>query len=173
MKRISVDMDGVLANVYSQFVKMHAEEFGQVITAEEMSGKPEGDVFPEALKYVNSPGFFRTAPLMENCQRILERLNDQYRIFIVSAAMEFPNSLVEKQAWLNEYFPFISWHQMVFCGSKEIIKADIMIDDHFKNLNIFTGDKTILFTQPHNVFASAGKHQRVDSWDEIEKLLLG
>ena len=29
MKRISVDMDGVIANVYSQFITMHAAEFGK------------------------------------------------------------------------------------------------------------------------------------------------
>jgi len=31
MKRISVDMDGVIANVYSQFIQMHAAEFGEVL----------------------------------------------------------------------------------------------------------------------------------------------
>ena len=61
---------------------------------------------------------------------------------------------------------------MVFCGSKEIIKADIMIDDHFKNLDHFDGE-TILFTQPHNKLNHNHKHKRVDSWDDIEKLLLG
>ena len=171
MKKISVDMDGVIANVYSQFVRMHAAEFGRLITADEMNGKPEDIAFENALQYVRCPGFFRSAPVIENSQEVLRKLNDQYKIFIVSAAMEFPNSLVEKHAWLNEHFPFISWQQMVFCGSKEIIKADIMIDDHFKNLNFFTGE-TILFTQPHNKLADALHHKRVESWQEIERLLL-
>ena len=172
MKRISVDMDGVLADVYSQFIKMHAAEFGQTVSAAEINGRPEAEVFPNERKYVNSSGFFRDAPIMENSQRILEALNKKYKIFIVSAAMEFPNSLSEKQSWLAEHFPFISWQQMVFCGSKEIIKADIMIDDHFKNLNFFSGE-TILFTQPHNIFTDAGQHKRVENWIDIEQLLLG
>ncbi len=46
-----------------------------------------------------------------------------------------------------------------------------MIDDHFKNLNHFKG-KTILYTQPHNEQADAGKHMRVHNWREIEQLLL-
>ena len=172
MKRISVDMDGVLANVYSQFTKMHAEEFAELISTDQMTGKPEGEVFPEALKYVNSKGFFRDAPLIADCQRILEELNNRYRIFIVSAAIEFPHSLAEKLDWLNEHFPFITWQQIVFCGSKEIIKADIMIDDHFKNLDFFTGDETLLFSQPHNLLADPGKHRRVNTWKEIGQLLL-
>lgn len=171
MKRIAVDMDGVIANVYSQFIKMHAAEFGKVFSLEEINGRPEAEVFPNERKYVNSPGFFRNAPVMENSRHILERLNNHFKIFIVSGAMEFPNSLTEKQSWLNEHFPFISWQQMVFCGSKEIIKADIMIDDHFKNLDYFSGE-TYLFTQPHNKHAHSGRHRRVETWLEIERLLI-
>jgi 5'-nucleotidase len=171
MKRISVDMDGVIANVYSQFMKMYTAENGKVITLEDAVGKFEHEVFENAYQYVTSPGFFRHAPVMEGSQQVMEKLNDHYKIFIVSAAMEFPTSLGEKRAWLNEHFPFIGWQQMVFCGSKEIIKADIMIDDHFKNLNYFTGE-TILFTQPHNQLADDGVHKRVYNWQQIEQLLL-
>ena len=60
---------------------------------------------------------------------------------------------------------------MVFCGDKNIIKADIMIDDHPKNLDPFSG-KTIMFTQPHNLLLNSTLHKRADSWTEIEKLLL-
>lgn len=171
MKRIAVDMDGVLANVYSQFIAMHAAEFGKIFSLEEINGVPESSVFPNERRYVNSKGFFQNAPVIVDSQRVLNRLNDRYKIFIVSAAMEFPNSLPEKHFWLNEHFPFISWSQMVFCGSKEIIKADIMIDDHFKNLDNFSGE-TILFSQPHNLLTDSGRHRRVHSWKEIEQLLL-
>lgn len=164
-------MDGVLADVYARFLSMHAAEFGEMLKPEDINGRPEGMAFRNARLYVNSAGFFRDAPLMADSQRILEQLNRRYRVFIVSAAMEFPNSLVEKQGWLNRHFPFITWQQMVFCGSKEIVNADIMIDDHFKNLDYFTGE-TILFTQPHNILAEPGPHKRVESWKEIEKLLL-
>jgi len=170
MKSISVDMDGVLANVYNQFIAMHAAEFGKVLTLKEIKGVPESEVFPNVEKYINSPGFFRYAPVIKDSQRILKLLNDRYKIFIVSAAMEFPNSLLEKQAWLNEHFPFITWRQIVFCGSKEIIDTDIMIDDHFKNLDFFNGE-TILFTQPHNFFTPDGNHKRVKIWLQIEEML--
>lgn len=165
-------MDGVLANVYSQFIAMHAAEFGKVFSLDEINGRPEAEVFTNERKYVTSPGFFRNAPVMEDSQRVLALLNQHYKLFIVSAAMEFPNSLSEKHAWLNEHFPFITWRQMVFCGSKEIIQTDIMIDDHFKNLDFFPGETSLLFTQPHNQLANAGKHKRIHSWQEIEQLLL-
>ncbi len=164
-------MDGVLADVYRQFLEMHSREYGKQLTMKDVEGVPERDAIPGILKYVNSEGFFRNAPLIPGCQKYVSLINEKYKLYIVSAAMEFPLSLIEKQLWINEHFPFITWQQIVFCGSKEIIKADIMIDDHFKNLDYFTGE-TLLFTQPHNKFADPGKHKRVNTWDEIGQLLL-
>jgi 5'(3')-deoxyribonucleotidase len=109
--------------------------------------------------------------LVKDCKEILAELNKNYDLFIVSAAMEFPQSLPEKLEWMKEHFNFITWQQLVFCGSKEIIDADIMIDDHFKNLDLFKGT-TILFSQPHNELKNAGRHKRADSWKQIAELLL-
>jgi 5'(3')-deoxyribonucleotidase len=86
-------------------------------------------------------------------------------------ATEFPVSLTDKQLWLNEHFPFISWRQVVFCGNKNLIRADLMIDDHFKNLDNFDGE-TIMFRQPHNLTSNDHHHRIVSSWTEIEQLLL-
>ncbi|TMI62466.1 MAG: 5'(3')-deoxyribonucleotidase [Bacteroidetes bacterium] len=170
-KRLTVDMDGVLADVFQQFIINHERDFGQRKTLEEIAGLSEEEAFPKTREYVFTKGFFRNAPIIKDSQEILARLNEVYELFIVSAAMEFPNSLGEKQEWLNEHFSFIKWQQMVFCGSKTIIAADIMIDDHFKNLDHFHG-VTYLFTQPHNKLTDPGRHTRVNSWQEIASLLL-
>ncbi len=170
-KRLIVDMDGVLANVYSQFLDMDEKDFGIRQTVESTMGKPEAEVFKNERQYVLSKGFFRNAPLIEGCVEIMKRLNEKYDLFIVSAAMEFPQSLPEKLEWLAEHFPFLNWKQFVFCGSKAVVQGDIMIDDYFKNLDYFKG-QTILFEQPHNYGQSDKHHTRVKTWAEIERLLL-
>jgi len=171
MERIAVDMDGVLADTTEQFFQFDERDFGRRRTLEEIIGKPESIGFPNAQRYVRTKDFFRTAPVMSESQLVLSELNKRYEIFIVSAAVEFPKSLFEKYEWLSEFFPFITWQQIVFCGSKAIIEADIMIDDHFKNLDHFKG-QTILFSQPHNLLLHSNKHRRVESWNEIGGLLL-
>jgi 5'-nucleotidase len=171
MKRILVDMDGVLADVYHRFFELHEEETGQRKTIDEIIGLREGEAFPGLKRWVEMPGFFRTIPVMPDSQRILKTLNDIYDIVVVSMATEFPVCLTDKQLWLMEHFPFISWKQIVFCGNKSLIKADIMIDDHFKNLDNFSGE-TIMFIQPHNLKSINHRHKTVSSWQEIEKLLL-
>lgn len=170
LKRIAIDMDGVLADVYSQYIKMHFEESGQLITLEDTIGKTEVEAFPYVAKHINLCGFFRTLPMIIGAREHIKTINENYDLFIVSAAMQFPLSLNEKKLWISENFPFIKWEQIVFCGSKEIINADIMIDDHFKNLDYFTGE-TLLFTQPHNQLANPGRHRRVDTWDKIGEIL--
>jgi 5'-nucleotidase len=170
-KRIILDMDGVLADVYKQFIAFEENESGIKIPIETLKGKEEYEAFKNGRKHVNSKGFFRNAPLMDDCVEVLKKLNENYEVFIVSAATEFPNSLVEKHAWMAEHFPFITWQQIVFCGSKSVVQGDIMIDDHYKNLDNFKG-QTILFTQPHNDGHADRGHTRVRTWQEITSLLL-
>jgi 5'-nucleotidase len=171
MKRILVDMDGVLADVYTRFLELHEKETGIIKTMEELIDIKEAESFPQVLKWVDTPGFFRSLPVIPDSQRVLKSLNEVYDIIVVSMATEFPASLTDKQLWLNEFFPFISWKQVVLCGNKSLIPADIMIDDHFKNLDNFVGE-TLMFVQPHNINSTGHRHKKVYSWVEIEQLLL-
>ncbi|HTD94540.1 MAG TPA: hypothetical protein VK644_12030 [Chitinophagaceae bacterium] len=172
MQRIALDMDGVMADVYHQLFQMDEEDFGRRRSMDEVAGKPENETFPRIREYIHRDGFFRNMPVIAGSQQVVADLNRKYDLYIVSAAMEFPKSLTEKQSWLNEHFPFIVWQQIVFCGSKQVISADIMIDDHFKNLDFFKGETSVLYTQPHNVQAPDGRHKRVNNWADIARLLL-
>lgn len=170
MEQLLIDMDGVLADVYAQFLRLELEETGIKQNIEALYGKTEAEAFANYEQYVHSRDFFRKAPPMPGSIEGLRYLNRQYKVLIVSSAMEFPGSLPEKQEWLSEFFPFISWKQIVFCGDKSAIKGDIMVDDHPKNLNFFSGRK-ILFTQPHNIRLSNADYERVDNWEQLLRVL--
>jgi 5'-nucleotidase len=169
-KRLIVDIDGVLADIYGQFRKFELEDFGHNQDLSKITGKLEEEAFVNGEIYMATQGFFRHAAVIKGSVEAIEKLNQTHDLFIVSAATKFPNSMAEKQEWLLEHFPFITWEQIVFCGTKEIIKGDIMIDDHFKNLDKFYG-QTILFSQPHNLNRIENGHSRVTNWKEIIKLL--
>jgi len=171
MKRLIVDMDGVLADVSAQFIAYDERDTSRRKTVAEITGLPELEMVPRANEYLRMPGFFRNAPLITGSREVLEQLNRRYELFVVSAAIEYPKSLGEKVEWLGEHFPFIGWQRIVLCGSKHIVRGDIMIDDHFKNLDFFEG-RTVLFTQPHNHGQDSRRHERVNSWSEVAALLL-
>ena len=165
-------MDHVMVNITQQFIDWYQEATGVHVSAETMIGKSETGSFPNpdlVWSFLFKPNFFGTAKVMEGSQKIIEELNKNYEVFIVSSAMEFPQSLPEKFQWLAKHFSFIKWQQIIFCGSKKLIKGDIMIDDHIKNLEFFDGKK-ILFTAPHNALITG--YTRANNWNEVAELLL-
>jgi len=164
-------MDGVLADVYARYFEIYEKETGCRLTVIDIAGRLEEEAFRDERKWVDTPGFFRYLPVMSGSQEALRKINEYHNVIVVSLATEFPNSLTDKQLWLHDNYPFIGWKQMVFCGDKNIIKADLMIDDHLKNLNNFDGE-TIMFTQPHNLYVNSEKHRRVNSWAELERILI-
>lgn len=173
-KQVLIDMDHVMADITSQYIKWYKDATGTEIERNDLSGKPEDLAFPQPQlikEFLHKPGFFYTAPVMPGSQKVIKELNEMFEVFIVSAAMEFPQSLIEKYDWLREHFPFISWQQIVFCGSKKAISGDFMIDDHLKNLNNFKGEK-LLFTATHNIHIDSKEYTRVNSWMEVSGLLL-
>lgn len=169
-KTIAVDMDGVIADTVLQFIAWYEKDYGITIGRDAFEGKPEIEVLPQDVmkKIVYCPGFFRHIPVMAGAREALLELMQHFEVYIVSAAMEFPQSLGEKFEWLKEHFPFISWKNIIFCGDKSVIGTDYMIDDHVRNLDSCKG-KTLMFTAGHNT--NVNHHTRVNNWQEIMQLL--
>ena len=166
-KSIAIDMDGVIADVETHFINWYERDYGVKIPKELLIGVVEDEAFPDKTavrKFLLTPGFFRTVPVIKGAVDAVKKLTETYEIYIVSAAMEFPHSLPEKYAWLQEHFPFISWRHIIFCGDKSIINTDYLIDDHCKNLDVCKG-KAIMFSAGHN--ANHTHHKRVDNWKEV------
>lgn len=169
-KTIAIDMDGVMADVEPQLIKYYEQLYGITTTLEAINGLSHAEAFPlDAVTKasLNLPGFFRTLPVMPGAIEAVKKLMEDYEVYIVSAATEFPLSLSEKLEWLQEHFPFISWRNIVLCGDKSIIHTDYMIDDHCKNLDYCSG-KAIMFNAHHNKHEH--QHVRVHNWDEVLNL---
>jgi 5'-nucleotidase len=167
MKSIAIDMDNVIVDIESQYIRWYEDKFGVKVSKEQLLGKPETKGFPKpdaVLGFLYTPGFFRTAQPLPGAVEAVKQLMQSFQVYIVSAAMEFPQSLFEKYEWLQEHLPFVSWQQIIFCGDKSIIATDYMIDDHVKNLDYFTG-KGLLFTASHNV--AIDRHVRVNNWKDV------
>ncbi|MEN7549281.1 5'(3')-deoxyribonucleotidase [Rapidithrix thailandica] len=170
-KSIAIDMDNVIVDIEGHYIHWYEKSFGIRLDKSALIGKPEGSAFPkpEAIReFLCTPGFFKEAPTMPGAVEAVRQLAEDFEVFIVSAAMEFPQSLSEKYEWLQEHLPFISWKSIVFCGSKQVIDTDFMIDDHVKNLKHFK-NQGLLFTACHNV--SITGYTRVNNWEEATEYL--
>jgi 5'-nucleotidase len=174
MQRILIDMDEVIADPMGDMIAWYKKQYGQDVDYKKMLGGSWVRGFPEhhqpiIRERLESPGFFRHLPIVENSVEVLEKLNQKYELFIVSAAMEFPNSLKDKLEWLLENFPFLTWKQLTLCGDKRLVEGDYMIDDHDKNLRDFKG-KAYLFTSAHNLDLT--RYDRINNWREAESIFL-
>ncbi len=171
--RIAIDMDEVLADPLVKFIELYNRDYGISLDLKIKAGKELHEVVPVDIShklwdYINEKGFFRNLPLIEGSVEAVKKLQKKHEVYIVSAAMEFPNSLEDKYHWLAENFPFISWKNIMFCGEK-IVDTDVMIDDRAKNFVGFKGRK-LLFTSPHNLLLTG--YERVNNWEEVlEKLM--
>jgi len=171
--RIAIDMDEVIADTIDKFIELYKHQHNTVIRLDQMDGKEFNEMLPDDIKetlrqYIHQPGFFRDLKVMHGSQEVVKELCDKYDVYIVSAAMEFPNSLLDKHDWLAEHFPFISWKNIIFCGNK-IVDVQIMIDDRIRNFVGFNGRK-LLFSSPHNHLVT--DYERVNSWAEVADKLL-
>lgn len=173
MPRLAIDMDEVIADPLSKFISLYRRDYGLDLPRDLEPGKEIFELVPPEVnqkwyEYINEPGFFRDLPVITGSQEVIKALQKKYDVYIVSAAMEFPNSLTDKLHWLQEHFPFVTWQHIIFCGNK-IIDADILIDDRIKNFATFPGRK-LLFTSPHNLLIA--DYERVNNWQEVAAKLL-
>ena len=157
MKRITLDMDDVLADTEGKLIDFALQEFKTTHSRHEFRQKPMHELLhAKQLKkvdaYINQPGFFADIPVMEDAQDVVT-----------------PNSFREKYDWLQKHFPCIPWTNYVFCGHKSIISSDYLIDNRVNNLLAFQG-KPILYSAPHNL--KENNFQRVSNWAEIADLFL-
>ena len=167
-------MDEVVADTLSEHLRRYNEAHDDRITKDDLHGKWLWDVVSSDRlgsleKMLRSEDFFADLDVMPESQRVLEKLQEHYEIFIASAAMEVPTSFVAKFKWMERHFPFIPAANIVFCGDKSIVRADYLIDDNPRQLKNFCGEG-ILYSSPHNKFVTG--YRRVSDWLEVEAMFL-
>ena len=201
-KVIAVDMDEVIADALGEHLNRynrdHATGSQPAITLDDLRGRRLWQVAPAHHhpvidNYLRDDDFFRVLGVMPHAQRVLERLQSRYEVFIASAAMEVPTSFAAKYDWLAEHFPFIPTSHIVFCGNKSILRADFLIDDNPRQLRLFQNGQNgelepgrngeledsrscetfregILYTSPANIHITG--YRRVDTWLAVEEMFL-
>lgn len=171
---LGVDMDGVIASLVKNWVAVINECEGENVHWEEITSWHVDEFFDcgdKVFTYLEY-SLFRNLPVMDDAIRVVKALMEKYDVYIVSSATEARQSLIAKMEWLEEYFPFIPASNIVLCGSKSIIKCDILIDDSPRNLSDVSDAYGILFDAPHNHNQEKDRFIRAMNWNEIEKILL-
>ena len=114
-KRILLDMDGVMADVYRRFIELEYKRSGRRISYDDLDGNNILRFFPDLSETLHQKGFFRDLPLMDGVQDGVEYLNSKYELYIVTAAIKLPNcrnilriSARSKLCSAEARFPFVA-----------------------------------------------------------------
>lgn len=173
--RIAIDMDETIADSLTEHIRRYNAAFPEKITANDLCGKHLEEFVPldrtdSVRRMIRDEVFFDCLGVIEEAQEVIRDLVREHEVFIVSAAMEIPESFAAKHRWLRRHFPFISASNIVFCGDKGIIDADYLIDDEARHFSNFRGIG-VLFSAPHNLNETGD--ERVANWQGVRRKLLG
>lgn len=115
---------------------------------------------------VHQGDIMRDLPVMEGCAEVLDALRPHYDVVIATAAMEYPGTMHPKLDWLEAHFPWIEPDSIVFCGHKQVLGTDYLLDDSPKHFPGYSGTP-VLYTAPHN--ADVTEYDRVDDWAAVRR----
>ena len=185
MEKLIVDMDDVITE--KGFIRMINEFLGTNYTQENAESYYINDFIPkdrmdEWVEFYSNNNVYDYANIVEGAKETLEKLNEKYDLYIATAYVfrDAPQvsgkTLNDKYNFLIENFPFIDPHKFIFISNKELLEADIRIDDSPKKL-IGKARLKLLFTAYHNKNMSEQELKennfvRVNNWKDVEKILL-
>ena len=180
-KTIIVDVDGVCGDFVSHLNKK-MEEIGYKVNKDKLDKWSLTDRFysiggrdieKDYLKILDNIDFWASIPLFKNVQEILKKIDKNYNLLIVTSPFpQVVDAFKEgRLQWLKKYFPFIKRDQIIFESKKWKIKADIIIEDKPETIEKFKGSLKIVMDAPYNQSIEV-KYKRVNSWKEIEDILL-
>ncbi|MDF2865856.1 MAG: 5(3)-deoxyribonucleotidase [Clostridia bacterium] len=180
-----IDMDDVIC--HGGFLYLVNKFTNKNYVIEDFANYYMQDIIPDEnkekwLEFFANNNMYEKAYFIGNAREIIEKLNKEYELFIVTAYIikDKPSIsgrlLKDKFEWLQTNLPFISQKNYIFTDHKEFIDFDIKIDDKLSNLEGNAKTK-LLFTAYHNKnftdeYLNSLNVKRVDNWDTIKNILL-
>lgn len=163
--RILVDQDEVLAQMVKKVLHRWNEENGTSFSRDHINAWHMEDVLgrhrdgtPADIivdRWLAEPGFFVDLEPIDGAVDGLNRLIDsKHDVVIVTSVPErYSNAFDGKRIWMKRYFPNFSMKNFIACSRKDLVTADILIDDGSHNIGDWVQahkEGAILFDAPWN-----------------------
>jgi 5'(3')-deoxyribonucleotidase len=164
--RIGVDLDNVLNNLNTEWINTYNKLNDDSLTIEDIKSwdfhkyTKNGN---EIYTYLNNDLFAKLKPLPYSIEAT-KHIMKCHELYVVTAS--YPNTIEVKMNWLQEYFPHISYDNVIICQRKDLVNVDLLIDDSPENILNFPKD-VIVMDYAWN--RDVNKGTRLKDWYEIEK----
>ena len=177
MKKLTilVDMDDTIEQLLKSWVEGVNERYGYSVSWEDIAEWNVTKAFPgltmeQVYTIPTEPGFWKKVePIPGAAEALQHFMAEGHEVYIATATPYI--SVTEKMTdCLFRLFPFLKWAQLIITFHKQMLRADVLIDDGVHNLE-GGGYAKILMTAPHNrsYDAAANGMIRVNNWEEAVK----
>ena len=174
---VLVDIDDTIEYLSKAWVKALNNEYGTNVDYKKIRGWNISKYFPslseeQVFEPLHRDHFWLTVEPMQDAIMYLQKMIiDGFDVYLCTTT-DYRNVKAKYEHVIKKHFPFICWDRVIITSSKQMIKADILVDDGEHNLE--GGDYLkILFTAPHNKNCNANKQGfiRADNWSEVYKII--
>ena len=173
---ILVDVDNVLEDLISAWVKALNIKYDRNVNPDDINEWDIMKFFPglsrnQVFSPLHTKELWESLTPIPGAEEYLKKLvDDGHNVVLLTSA--HPDTVSYKYKFINKYFPYISFKDIIFASRKQMVKGDVLIDDAPHNL--VGGDYIkILMNAPHNTSFKAFDYNimRVNTWQEIYELI--
>jgi 5'(3')-deoxyribonucleotidase len=174
MQNILVDVDGVLADLNTEWLTRYNRDYSDTLTPKDLTEwsmvkfvKPECGT--RIFSYLDLPDLYDSVLPFENSQEAIQTIRDSgHRVVFVSSGV---GGAFAKFKWLDKMgFKPGKWGEdFINAHDKSLIKGLLLIDDRDQNILDYGSLQSILFDAPHN--QGLNWPFRAKNWNEVIRIL--
>lgn len=150
---IMLDFDDVLNCNLETLIEIWNKENNDNKTVEDCTSWDLSKTFDrDIFDIFKRKGFFRNLKPSKNAIETVKKLisNPRYEVYIVSSCGCI-QEYAEKYEWIQEYIPEFKMSKFISCSEKQVIAADIIVDDNSENLvKCEPYMEIVAMSKPHN-----------------------
>ncbi|MBO7364928.1 MAG: hypothetical protein J6U26_06340 [Lachnospiraceae bacterium] len=175
---ILVDMDDTIEHLLVPWTECLNRKYGKNVRLTDVKCWNMQVTYPdltteEIFSPLDEDSFWDAVTPIEGAPEALKRLMDRgHEVYIVTAT-PYQSVAAKMERVLFRYFPFIRWDHVIVASNKQMIRADVLVDDGYHNLLGGSYRKILMDAQCNRMYdeKKAGMF-RVKDWAEAERLIL-
>ena len=172
-KTILIDIDDTIENLCETWVDWLNKQYGTSVQYNEITEWNMSKFFPNLTKeqvfepLYNPKLWDYVQPKPGAVEYVKKLIAEGYNVYLCTTT-DYRNVRPKFEKIIQKHFPYINWNQVIIARRKQMINADVLVDDGVHNLENGNYIK-ILFTAPHNRGYDAEAHgmYRADNWEQV------
>ena len=176
-KTILIDIDDTIENLCETWVEWLNRQHGTSVSYNEITEWDMSKFFPSLTKEqvyapLHNPMLWDFVKPKAGAVEYVKKLMDEGYNAYLCTTTDYRNVRPKFESVIQRHFPYIKWNQVIIASCKQMINANVLVDDGVHNLENGNYIK-ILVSASHNADYNAENNgmYRADTWEEIYDLI--